>query len=255
MASFDKKIEDNADMKVQIAQAAEAERKRHQEIQRQAASVIGNRNQLELQLGRLTKERDKLTANTRQVLEQVDAAYAAGDAEKAQKLESTAEAFAAQLVNIEAELEQTTTLHQQAVAAAAEAQQQAKQSQARFEQMSAEIRQLESQADQAKMQEHASRSLQEVQGLSENPNVPTLDRVREKIESRYATALGAQELAESTASGRMSEIESTVTDARASSRLDEIRAQMHEDTAALESGAQTEGVAEVAELEAGEQRD
>jgi len=94
MSSFDKKIEDNADPKVQIAQAAEAERQRHQEIQRQAAAIIGNRNQLEMQLGRLTSERDKITENTRQALANADQARAKGDEATAQKMESTAEAFA-----------------------------------------------------------------------------------------------------------------------------------------------------------------
>jgi phage shock protein A len=236
MSSFDKKIEDNADPKIQIAQAAEAERKRHQEIQRQAAAVIGNRNQLEMQLGRLNAERDKISDNTRQALARADEARAAGDEATAQKMESTAEVFATQLVNVEKELENTTQLHQQAVSAAQEAQRQAEQSQARYESMKGEIRKLEAQADQAKMQETASKTLQNMQGITDDPNVPTLDSVREKIEGRYANALGAQELAESTATNRMAEIETSTRDAQAGMRLAEIRAQMSKDKTALESG-------------------
>ena len=235
MSSFDKKIEDNADPKVQITQAAEAERQRHQEIQRQAAAIIGNRNQLEMQLGRLTSERDKITENTRQALANADQARAKGDEATAQKMESTAEVFATQLVNVEKELENTTQLHQQAVSAAEEAQRQAQQSQARYEQIKQDIRKLESQADQAKMQETASKTLQSMQGISEDPNVPTLDSVREKIEGRYANALGAQELAESSQAGRMAEI--STRDAAADMRLAEIRAQMNNESAALESGS------------------
>lgn len=251
MSSFDKKIDDNADPKVQIAQAAEAERKRHNEIQRQAAAVIGNRNQLEMQLGRLNKEREKLTVNTRQALQQADAARASGDEATAQKMENTAEVFASQLVSIENELEQTTQLHAQAVSAAEEAQKQAQQSQVRYEQMKTEIRELESQADQAKMQETTSNTLQGMQGITDNPNVPTLDSVREKIESRYANALGAQELAASSHQGRMAEIEASGADARADMRLAEIRAQMSKENAALESGKH-EAEEVPAELEPGE---
>nr|WP_120492774.1 PspA/IM30 family protein [Corynebacterium lactis] len=236
MSSFDKKIDDNADPKVQIAQAAEAERRRHAEIQRQAAAVIGNRNQLEMQLGRLNKEREKLATNTRQALSQADAARAKGDEATALKMENTAEVFASQLVSIESELEQTTELHAQAVSAAQEAQKQAEQSQVRYEQMKNEIRELESQADQAKMQETASKTLQGMQGISDDPNVPTLDAVREKIESRYANALGAQELAAASHQGRMAEIEASGADARADMRLAEIRAQMKQENAALEAG-------------------
>ncbi|WP_286683144.1 PspA/IM30 family protein [Corynebacterium sp. S1S1] len=250
MSSFDKKIEDNADPKVQIAQAAEAERQRHQEIQRQAAAIIGNRNQLEMQLGRLTSERDKITENTRQALANADQARAKGDEATAQKMESTAEVFATQLVNVEKELENTTQLHQQAVSAAEEAQRQAQQSQARYEQIKQDIRKLESQADQAKMQETASKTLQSMQGISEDPNVPTLDSVREKIEGRYANALGAQELAESSQAGRMAEIETSTRDAAADMRLAEIRAQMSNENAALESGSAAKDNA--GELEAAE---
>lgn len=247
MSSFDKKIDDNADPKVQIHQAAEAAREQHRQIQEQAAAVIGNRNQLEMSLSRLQKERDKLTANTRAAVQQADAARAAGDASKAQELEHTAEIFASQLVSIETEIDQTTEMHGQAVRAAEEAQQQAKRSQVEYEQIKTQIRELESQADQAKMQETTSRTLDGLQGAASNPNVPTLDGVREKIESRYANALGAQELAANSHTGRMAEIEASGADARADARLAEIRAQM-----ASESGGNELGKGSAGELEAGD---
>ncbi len=226
MSSFDKSIEDNADPKVQIQQAAEQARKQHDEIQKQAAAVIGNRNQLEMQLARMNKEREKLTTNARAALEQAERARAAGDTAKAQELENTAEVFASQLVGVETEISNTTQLHEQAVHAAKEAEQQAKQSQMRMEQLSGEIRKLESQADQAKMQEMTAQSVQSMQGMNANPNTPTLDSVRDKIESRYANALGAQELAQNSYEGRMAEIENAGTDFKASARLDEIRAEL-----------------------------
>lgn len=247
MSSFDKKIDDNADPKVQIHQAAEAAREQHRQIQEQAAAVIGNRNQLEMSLSRLQKERDKLTANTRAAVQQADAARAAGDAAKAQELEHTAEIFASQLVSIETEIDQTTEMHGQAVRAAEEAQQQAKRSQVEYEQIKTQIRELESQADQAKIQETTSRTLDGLQGAASNPNVPTLDGVREKIESRYANALGAQELAANSHTGRMAEIEASGADARADARLAEIRAQM-----ASESGGNELGKGSAGELEAGD---
>ena len=57
-------------------------------------------------------------------------------------------------------------------------------------------------------------------------NVPTLDGVRDKIEKRYATALGAQELAKDSLGDRMAEIETSGTDIKAASKLDEIRASL-----------------------------
>ena len=101
----------------------------------------------------------------------------------------------------------------------------------------AQINQLRAQVDQAKMQEATANSMQQMDGLVQNDDVPTLDSVREKIEQRYAQALGSQELVENSVQGRMAEIEAAGNDMRAASRLEEIRAQMNSgsDTNALET--------------------
>ncbi len=53
--------------------------------------------------------------------------------------------------------------------------------------------------------------------------VPTLDYVRDKIESRYATSIGAAELAEGTVAGRSVEEQEAERAAAAKAKLDEIR--------------------------------
>lgn len=253
MSAFDKKIDDNADPKVLLHQAEQEESRRHDAIQQQAAQVIGNRNQLEMKLGRLRGERDTITANTRAALEQADRARAAGDEAKAAELENTAEVFASQLVSIERELEDTTTMHAQASAAADEAQKQAKLSQQRQQELKAQFRELEAQADQAEMQQRTAATLDGIRAIEGDRDVPTLDSIREKIEGRYARALGAQELAENGAAGRMAEIEAGSTDVRASMRLDEIRASMRsETTGELGSGSAPGASGAAGELEAGD---
>jgi len=57
--------------------------------------------------------------------------------------------------------------------------------------------------------------------------VPTLDGVREKIETRYGTALGATELAEGTPEVRTAAQQFDVRQKAAADKLDEIRASMH----------------------------
>lgn len=61
--------------------------------------------------------------------------------------------------------------------------------------------------------------------------VPTLDGVREKIETRYGTALGAAELAEGTAAGRAVAERFEERQKAAADKLDQIRATMDERTA------------------------
>ena len=58
--------------------------------------------------------------------------------------------------------------------------------------------------------------------------VPTLEGVREKIETRYGTALGATELAEETPEGRTASEQYEVQRKAAAEKLEEIRASMRE---------------------------
>jgi hypothetical protein len=57
-------------------------------------------------------------------------------------------------------------------------------------------------------------------------NTPSLDEVREKIEQRYANAMGRAELASNSVEGRMLEVEKSSLDMAGASRLDQIRASM-----------------------------
>ena len=60
MALFDNKIEENADPKIQIEQAIGEAQRQHQELSQQAAAVIGNQRQLEMQLNRRLEDVEKL---------------------------------------------------------------------------------------------------------------------------------------------------------------------------------------------------
>jgi phage shock protein A len=57
-------------------------------------------------------------------------------------------------------------------------------------------------------------------------NTPTLDEVREKIERRYANALGSAELAQNSVQGRMLEVQQASVQMAGHSRLEQIRASM-----------------------------
>ena len=226
-ASLDHSIDENADPQIQIRQAVEGAKKQHQQISQQAAAVIGNKNQLEMKLNRLIEEQQKLAEKTRQALTLADQANAQGDAIKSQEFSSTAEIYATQLVSVETQLEETKTLHAQAAQNAEQAKRHVQQSEARLKQQLAEADQLLNQARQAKMQESATKAMDTMNQLKPDDSVPTLDHVRAKIESRYATAMGAQELLENSVGDRLAEIEAASNDMKAPAKLAEIRAQMH----------------------------
>ena len=224
MALFDNKIEENADPKVQIEQAISEAQRQHQELSQQAAAVIGNQRQIEMQLNRRLEEVEKLQANTKQALQLADKAREGGDAQKAQEYENAAEAFAAQLVTAEQSIEETKQLHDQALQQATQAKQAVERNAAHLQQQVAERSKLLSQLEQAKMQEKVSETMQSMNSITASG--PNLDQVRDKIERRYAKALGSAELAENSVQGRMAEVERAGIQMAGHGRLEQIRAEM-----------------------------
>ena len=233
MQSFDTKIDQNADPKVQIQQAVAAAKEQHKAISEHAANIIGNRNQLQMKMERLIKSQEDLQNKARTALQAAQTAAAAGDAEKAQQFNNAAEVIATQLVSVEQEFEQTKQAYASADHAAKEAQQKQQQSEAHLKEQLSQVSQLESQLNQARMQEQTAKTMDSMNQFNDD-NVPTLDGVRDKIERRYANALGQQELMKDSMTDRMAEIESGSTDAAAASRLDQIRASM---SGELEAGS------------------
>ena len=224
MALFGNKIEENADPKVQIEQAINDAQRQHQALSQQAAAVIGNQRQLEMQLNRRLEDVEKLQANARQALQLADKARGEGNAQKAQEYENAAEAFAAQLVTAESGVEDTKQLHDQALQQAAQAKQAVERNAAHLQQQVAERSKLLSQLEQAKMQEKVSETMQSMNSITASG--PNLDQVRDKIERRYANALGAAELAQNSIEGRMAEVEQAGIQMAGHGRLEQLRAEM-----------------------------
>ncbi len=226
MALFGAKIDEYADPKVQIQQAIEDAQRQHQTLVQQAAAVIGNQRQLEMKLSRQMSEVEKFQSSTRQALVLADKARADGDEAKATEYENTAQAFATQLVSAEQSMEDLKTLHDQALGAAAQARKAVENNSMILQQKIAERTKLLSQLEQAKMQETIARSLEGMSQLTAPGNTPSLDEVRDKIEQRYANAMGRAELAQNSVEGRMLEVQKSTLDMAGASRLDQIRASM-----------------------------
>jgi len=226
MALFGAKIDEYADPKVQIQQAIEDAQRQHQALVQQAAAVIGNQRQLEMKLSRTMSEVEKLQSSARQALVLSDKAHADGDQEKATQYESAAQTFATQLVSGEQAMEDLKSLHDQALSAATQARKAVENNALVLQQKLAERTKLLSQLEQAKMQETVARSLEGMSELAAPGNTPSLDEVREKIERRYANAMGRAELASNSVEGRMLEVQKSALDMAGNSRLDQIRASM-----------------------------
>lgn len=236
MAAFGAKVDEKADPKIQIQQAIAEAQRQHQALTQQAAAVIGNQRQLEMKLARQMDEVEKLQGSARQALVIADKERAKNPA-KAAEYEQTALAFSNQLVMSEKSMEDLKTMHDHALAAAEQAKKAVETNTMIVQKKLAERTRLLSQLEQAKMQEQVTSSLQSMSALAAPGNVPSLDEVRDKIEQRYAKALGGAELASDSVEGRMLEVEKSTMDLAGQDRLVQLRASMA--PSALSEGAST----------------
>lgn len=243
-AYANQKFDEKADPAIQIQQAIDEAQRQHQALTQQAAAVLGNRRQLEMRLGRQLGELEQLQNSARQSLVLMDQAKAAGDATKAAQFEQAAQSFAGQLVAGESAVEDLKALHDQALQAAEHAKQAVADNEFRLRQSMAERAKLMTQLQTAKMQEQMNKALTSMSEIAPQGDTPSLTEVRDKIESRYATALGQTELSSGGVESRMLEVRKATIDSAASSRLDAIRASMGagEPGPSLEKGAAPEAI-------------
>lgn len=232
MAMLSGKLEEHSDPKIQIQQAIEDAQRQHQALTQQAAAVIGNQRQLEMKLSRQMGDVEKLQGSARQALTLADRARAGGDPAKATEYEQTAQVFATQLVSSEQQMEDLKGLHDRSLQAAEQAKQAVQNNAYSLQQKLAQRSQLLTQLEQAKMQEQVSASLSQMSELSVPGDSPSLGEVRDKIEQRYARALGQAELSSQSVEGRMLEVQRSTLDVAGASRLDQIRAGMRQGSSA-----------------------
>jgi len=242
-AYANKKFDEKADPAIQIQQAIDDAQKQHQALTQQAAAVLGNRRQLEMRLARQLGEIEQLQNSARQSLVLSDQARGAGDSSKAAQYEQAAQSFAGQLVAAESSVEDLKALHDQALQAAEQAKQAVADNEFRLRRSMAERAKLMTQLESAKMQEQMNKALTSMSELAPQGDIPSLTEVRDKIEARYATALGQNELVSGGVEARMLEVRKATIDTAAASRLEAIRASMGAGTPSLEKGG-TQGAIE-----------
>ncbi|WP_018504618.1 PspA/IM30 family protein [Parafrankia discariae] len=219
-------LENRADPRVQIDQAIEAARQQHEKLVSQAALVVGNQREIEMKMGRQVEDVTNLTESARSALMLADNARDAGDLATAVQYEQTAQAFASKLIAAEAALEDLKVLHEQAAASAAQARVAVEDNTARMHRQLAERTRLLTQIEHAAMHEQMSKAMEGMSSLPPPGDTPTLAEVRDKVEKRYAVALGRQELASQGMEARMLEVRRATMDAQAAGRLAELRGSM-----------------------------
>jgi phage shock protein A len=238
-AALTGKFNEVADPKVQLEQAIMEAQDQHRRLKEQAANVIANQKQTEMRLNRSMEELEKVNASARQAVLMADEATKKGDTAKAAEYTRAAEAFAQRLIATERDVEGLKQLAIQTTQAADQAKGAVAQNSSALQKKLAERQKLLSQLDQAKMQEQMNRAMAT---LSETvgQDVPSLEEVRDKIEQRYARALGTSELQGATVESRMLEVEQAALDTEAQARLSQIRSQLGLSAATTETAPAAE---------------
>ncbi len=251
-AKLSSSFNEKADPKVQLEQAITEANEQHRRLREQAANVIANQKQTEMQLNRKMEELEKLNGNARQAVLMADEAAKANNATKVTEYTSAAEAFANRLIALEREVESLKTLALQSAQASDQAKAAVQQNSAALQKKLAEKQRLLSQLDQAKMQEQMNKalgSLRETVGQ----DVPTFDEISAKIEAKHAKALAGAELEGESVEAKMLEVEQATINVEAQSRLEEIRSQLGLSTTAQETPAVAEASASPAAEAEGQQ--
>ncbi len=224
-AALTGKFNESADPKVQLEQAIAESQDQHRRLKEQAANVIANQKQTEMRLNRTMDELEKVSRSARQAVVMAADAEKAGDTKKLNEYTSAAESFANRLIALEGDVESLKELHLQSAQAADQAKAAVNQNGTALQKKLSEHSKLLSQLDQAKMQEQVNTAMASL-GETVGSDVPSLNEVRDKIESRYAKARGMAELSGESVESRMLEVEQAAMQSDAKNRLSEIRSQL-----------------------------
>src|SRR5699024_4728529 len=82
-AGANQKFDEKADPKIQLEQAITEAQSQHRQLKENAANVIAQQKQTEMQLSRSIEQLEKLNANARQAVKMAADAQAAGDTARA----------------------------------------------------------------------------------------------------------------------------------------------------------------------------
>jgi phage shock protein A len=223
VALLGRRFEDAADPEIQIEQAIEEGKRQHAMLVQQAAAVIGNQHEVELKLGRTIDQVESLRSSAREALRLADEAKRTGDEPASTGYEETAQSFAVALVSTEAQMRDLKVLHDHAVDGAAAAKDAVETNALELRRRLTERTRLLSQLDQAKLQERMNSALGSMSALAPEADVPSFDRIRDKIERRYSQALGVAEIGSTTIEVRALNVQKASLDAEAALQLARLR--------------------------------
>lgn len=222
---FRSTAESAMDPEIEVEQAITEARKRDQELRNQAAKVIAHRTQLEQKIEQAADQVGETRETAKQALMRADQAQKDGDADAAAKWTQAAQSLALKLQAVESNLEALKGQYQVAIDQADDAKKAVQSNAMRLQELAAKRMQLLGQLEQAKMQETVNSAVESI-GASMEMDDPSLAKVEDKINRRFAEAKARTELREATPEGAEAELKEAVSLAQADARLADLRKEL-----------------------------
>ena len=210
---------------VEIEQAITEARRRDQELRNQAAKVIAHRTQIEAKIEGAAKDVGEAREMAKAALLRAERGKTEGNTADVSKWTQAAQSLALKLTATEVNLNGLKEQYEIAITQSESAKTTVQQNAMRLEELAAKRMQLVGQLQQARMQEAVNSAVESISSSME-VEAPSLERVEEKIQKRYAEAKARTELREATPEGAETELRDAISIAQADVKLEELRREL-----------------------------
>jgi len=210
---------------IEIEQAINEARKRDQELRNQAAKVVAHRTQIESKMENAADDVGEAREMAKQALLRAETSKSNGDVEGVEKWTRTAQSLAMKLQAAENNLGTLRGQYDTASAQADKAKGAVQQNAMRVQELAAKRMELLGSLEAAKMQESVNKAVDALSNTMDY-DMPSLEKVEEKIESRKAEAMAKAELREATPAGAESELKEAINMVQADAKLEELKAEL-----------------------------
>jgi phage shock protein A len=210
---------------VEIEQAINEAKKRDQELRNQAAKVVAHRTQLESKMENAADDVGEAREMAKQAILKAEEAKASGDAAGQEKWTRAAQSIAMKLQASENNLNTLKKQYETATAQADKAKQAVQANAMRVSELAAKRMELLGSLEAAKMQESVNKAVDALSNTMDY-EMPSLEKIEEKIEVRKSEAMAKAELREVTPEGSEMELKEAINMAQADAKLEELKAEL-----------------------------
>jgi phage shock protein A len=210
---------------VEIEQAINEAKKRDQELRNQAAKVVAHRTQLESKMEKAADDVGEAREMAKQAILKAEEAKTTGDAAGQQKWTTAAQSIAMRLQASENNLNTLKTQYETATGQADKAKQAVQSNAMRVSELAAKRMELLGSLEAAKMQESVNKAVDALSNTMDY-EMPSLEKIEEKIEVRKSEAMAKAELREVTPEGSEMELKEAINMAQADAKLEELKAEL-----------------------------